>query len=378
MLHERGTEAAIPYYQHAIELDPEFASAYLSLGKMYSNLGEITKARELFAKAYSLRDHASDVERFDIDSMYYENVTGNLEKEVRVYREWLSSYPRDSVALGNLGNTYSFMGRYQDSLELQRQSVQTDSNDVIGYGNLAFVLLAMNQFDEARKTIQNAFDRKLDAETLRFTLYRLDFDTGDTKGMDEQVAWAAAHPESAPLFLSAQASVAAYYGQLKRSEALSRQSAEFWQNAGDKEASSAELMAAALRQAAFGELQEARRNALSGLRESQPGPNSSALAALVFAWVGDGPRAEALLTDLARQLPKGTLIKSIDSPTVRARLELSRNNPGASIQLLQASLPYELSDYELNGCVYPAYIRGLAYLAQRDGSSAGNRVQKDS
>ena len=376
MVHEKGTEAAIPYFQHAIELDPEFASAYLSLGKMYSNLGEINKARELFAKAYGLREHASDVERFDIDSMYYGFVTGNLEKEVRVYREWLNSYPRESVALGNLGNTYAFMGRYQDALELQRQSVQLDSNDVIGYGNLAVALAALNQFNEARKTIQQALDRKLDSSSLRFELYWVDFNTGDTNGMAEQAAWSAGHPEAAPLFLSAQASVAAFYGQLKRSGNLSRQNAESWQNRGDKEASSAELMGATLRQAAFGEVQEAHRSALSFLPQLQLGRNSAALAALVFAWAGDGSRAEALLADLGRQLPEGTLIKSIDVPTVRARLELSRNNPGASIQLLEVALPYELSDYEIGGCLYPPYIRGLAYLAQRDGSSATTEFKK--
>ena len=376
MLHEKGTEAAIPYFQHAIELDPDFASAYLALGKMYSNLGELNKARELFTKGYKLRDHASERERFDIDSMYYDFVTGNLDNEVRVYREWLNSYPRESVALGNLGNTYSFMGRYQDALELQRQGLQLDSNDVIGYGNLAGVLAALNQFDEAHKIIQQALDRKLDASSLRFQLYWVDFNTDDSKGMAEQLAWSAAHPESAPLFLSAQALVAAYHGQLARSHELSRQSAEFWDRAGDKETSSAEWIETVLRQTVFGEIQEADTNALSAIRRLQLGRNSEGFAALVFAWVGDGPRAEPLLADLARQLPEGTLINSIDLPAVRARLELSRNNPAASIQLLQAAIPYELSDFELGGCLYPAYVRGLANLAQKDGFSAATEFKK--
>ena len=81
------------------------------------------------------------------------------------------------------------------------------------------------------------------------------------------------------------------------------------------------------------------------------------------------------MSDLARQLPEGTLIKSVDVPTVRARLELSRNNASTGIQLLQTSLPYELS-YEFGGCLYPQYVRALAYLAQGDGASAATEFNK--
>ncbi|HLZ41875.1 MAG TPA: serine/threonine-protein kinase [Candidatus Sulfotelmatobacter sp.] len=375
MLHEKGTEAAIPFYQHAIELDPEFASGYLSLGKMYTNLGEYGRARKLFAKAYSLRDHTSDLEKFDIDSMYYEFVTGDLEKETRVYREWLNSYPRDKVALGNLASVFTLLGRFEDAVDFNRQSVKEDLDDVIGYGNLAFVFAALNQFDDARRTIQNALDRKLDAGGLHYQLYWLAFNGNDDRGMADQIAWSAANPETAPTFLAMQASVAAYSGHLTKSRELSRRAVAGWLSAGDKEAAGTELMGAALRQASFGKVQEARKDALSALRQSQLGLDGDALAALAFASVGDGVQAESLLADLGSQLPEGTLLKSVISPTVQARLELSRNKPAASIQLLQAATPYE-STVVLGACFYPVYVRGLAYLALRDGSSAAFEFQK--
>jgi len=375
MLHEKGTEAAIPFYQHAIELDPEFASAYLALGKMYTNLGEYTRARKLFAKAYSLRDHTSDLEKFDIDSMYFEIVTGDLEKEIRVYREWLNSYPRNMVALGNLANVFTLLGRYQDAVELDRQSVQQDLNDVVGYSNLALVLMAQNQFDESRRTIQNALDRKLDAGGLHYELYWLAFIAGDDHGMADQVAWSAANPETTPTFLAMQASVAAYSGHLTKSRELSGRAVAAWLSAGEKEAAGTELMAAALRLASFGNLQEARKDALSALRQSQLGLDGDAFAALAFASVGDTAQAESLLADLARQLPEGTLLKSVISPTVQARLELSRNKPAASIQLLQAATPYE-STIVLGGCLYLVYVRGLAYLSLKDGAAAAIEFDK--
>jgi eukaryotic-like serine/threonine-protein kinase len=109
-LHEKGSTAALPFFQHAADLDPNFAIAYLAIGKMYGNLGQRERANKLFTRAYSLRDHASEREKLDIESMYYTYVTGDLENATRVFQEWLGSYPRDSTAIGNLANVYIFQG----------------------------------------------------------------------------------------------------------------------------------------------------------------------------------------------------------------------------------------------------------------------------
>lgn len=103
---------------HAVELDPNFASGYLYLGKMYSGLGEEERAEELFTKAYSLRVHASEREKFDIESMYHESVTGDLENTTRVFQEWIGSYPRDDVALGNLSEFMLSKGSMSRQLNL--------------------------------------------------------------------------------------------------------------------------------------------------------------------------------------------------------------------------------------------------------------------
>ena len=72
--------AAVPLFQRAIRLDPNFAMAYASLGTSYSNLGETTLAAENTRKAYELREQVSEREKFYIESHYYGNVTGDLEK----------------------------------------------------------------------------------------------------------------------------------------------------------------------------------------------------------------------------------------------------------------------------------------------------------
>jgi tetratricopeptide (TPR) repeat protein len=375
-LHEQGTNAAIPFFQHAVELDPDFADGYMGLGKMYANLGEFSRAEKFFTKAYFLRQRTSERERFDIESMYYMFVTGDLENCSRVFREWLGSYPRSPVAQGNLGNVYSFLGQPQQAAELDRESLQQTPDDVIGYMNLARALMESNRFLESRKTIQDAFDRKLDAEQLHNNLYLLAFFANDARGLAEQVAWSEGRPEATQDFLSLQSSVEAYSGHLHKARDLSRWAVEAAERADNKEAASSERMREALSEAAFGNLPEAKHAAVSALNQPGAGYNTQASSALVFAWVADAARSQSILDKLDKRFPQGTLVQSVVLPTVRARMELARNNPERAIELLQASVPYELTDVSFNACLYPAYVRGEAQIATQHGLEAALEFQK--
>jgi hypothetical protein len=66
-------------------------------------------------------------------------------------------------------------------------------------------------------------------------------------------------------------------------------------------------------------------------------------------------------------------VQSYDVPTIRAQLALNHNDPSRAIEILQAAVPYELSD---SGPLYPVYVRGEAYLAAHKGSEAAAEFQK--
>src|SRR5260370_10788199 len=264
---------------------------------MYTNLGERERAQELFTKAYSLRGHASEREKFDIESMYHEIVTGDLESATRVYQEWLVSYPRDSVGLGNLANVYTFKGQYQPAIELNKQALPLSPNDVVSYGNLPLVQMSLNEFPEARRTIQDGLDHKRDADTLHITLYTLAFLAGDEQGMREQGAWFEGKPENMDEFLMLQSSLEGYSGHLAKARELTRRAVEAAEHSGNPEAASFILMANALREAAFGNLSEARRAALSALSRPVLGHSAQAAGALALAWAGDIPRTESLIQE---------------------------------------------------------------------------------
>ena len=88
-----GGQAAIPYFERAIELDPSFAMAYLDLGLAYSNLNETKLAFQNLQKAYELRNRLTQRERLGIEAHYYGLAIGDLAKAIQVATEWSQSYP---------------------------------------------------------------------------------------------------------------------------------------------------------------------------------------------------------------------------------------------------------------------------------------------
>jgi len=144
----KGVAESIPFYRRALELDPNFAVAYASLGVAYSNLGQASLAAENIKKAYDLRDRVSEREKYRISSMYYQNVTGELEQASQVYELWGKSYPQDSVPLGNLGVIHGILGQY-DKATAEIKESQGLERTAVGYLNLAQNYLYLYRVDDA-------------------------------------------------------------------------------------------------------------------------------------------------------------------------------------------------------------------------------------
>ena len=133
--------------------------------------------------------------------------------------------------------------------------------------------------------------------------------------------------------------------------------------------------AAALHQAELGLKNEARRTVAKALSASG-GRRVKLLAALVLARAGDTSRAQILADELSTALPKNTLLQKYWLPVIRASIELSHQNPSKAISLLQPT-SYELSNTPiLAGNLYPAYVRGQAYLGTHQGKEAAAEFQK--
>jgi eukaryotic-like serine/threonine-protein kinase len=369
---ESGSTAALPYHQRAIQLDPGFAMGYEQVGNDYYGVGELGRANEYFTKAFQLREHASEREKLAITADYYSSVTGELEKAAQTYEEEIASYPRDYRAHLNLGNVYGEQGQYEKSREANRQSLDLAPDNGLPYATLVNSLLALQLFDEARQTIQQAQARKVDNVILRNDLYALGFLGADFPAMEEQQHWFTGKPEE-NYGLSLASDTEAYAGHLRKARELTQRAIDSAIRADRKETGAIWQEIAAQREAAFGNATDAKQEAAQGLRLYPASQAVEVEATLAFAMVGDAARAEPLAQDLNKRFPVDTQMQSLWLPAIRAQLALIRNNPAAAISALQAASTIELGQIAFLAnlsCLYPAYIRGEAYLAAGQGSAA--------
>jgi eukaryotic-like serine/threonine-protein kinase len=377
--NEKGPAVALPFFQHAVELDPKFASALEGIGIMYSDLGQQLRADEYLSKAFALRDHASEREKLHITSMYYMTVTGELDKSVETYREWEESYPRDYVSHVNLGVLYSLQGQYEKAIEEERESIQLNADNVIAYENLVNYLLVSNRFEDARKAHDEAISRKLDDYPLTACLYALAFLQGDTKTMEQQLAWFEGKPDLEHIILALQSATDAYAGHLSKARELTHRAVASAIRADAKESAALDELDGAWREAAFGNLENAHQETVAALALAPQSRDVRVMAGLVLAFSGDAKRAQVVAQDVGKNFPLNTLAQSYWLPAIHAQIALISKDGTSAIEQLRAAGPVELglpSGNSTNSCLYPVYVRGRSFLAAGRGSEAAAEFQK--
>lgn len=372
----KGNSESIPFYKRAIELDPNFAVAYASLGVTHANLQQASLSAENIKKAYELRAHVSEHEKYRIEALYYSYVTGELEQATQVYELWAKSYPRDPIPPGNLGYIYTELGQYDKALAATQDSQRLEP-DVIGYFNLMGSFLSLNRPDDAQRALNEARAVNYEGEVLHWGIYLLAFYRGDAAEMERQVAWAAGKPGSEDLLLASQADTEAYSGRLVKARDFSRRAVDVAVRANSKETGAFRQTSAALREAEFGNQAEAKQGVAKALALS-PGRDVKLFSALTLARTGDSARARALADELEKAQPLDTMLKVYWLPTIRAAAELNAHNPTQAIIDLEATAPYELGQppqLQL-GTLYPVYVRGQAQLIAHNGQAAAIEFQK--
>jgi Flp pilus assembly protein TadD len=363
--------AAKPLIEHAIELDPNFAMAYVLLGGCQWNLGENTLAAQSIQKAFELHSGVSEWERLRIESEYHCLVTCDLFKAQRALEAWAQTYPRDWAPRNRLGVVYSALGQYDKALDVFRTALRLYPQSALIRGNVIYSYIELNRLAEAHTVAQEAKTTDPDSPQLQVALYRLAFLEGDHEGMERQVASAAGKAGIEDVLLWNEAATAAHFGQLKKARLLFGQAAASALRADETEAAAGYRAGAAVTAALFGDDGEARRWAASALHLAN-GPDIVYEAALALALAGDTPRAQALSEALSSRSPKDTVVQYLYVPTLRAQVGLNRNQAPRSLEILQVAAPYELGAAAL----FPAYVRGLADLAVHRGSEAASEFQK--
>jgi serine/threonine protein kinase/predicted Zn-dependent protease len=366
---EKGEAEAIPLLKHAVELDPNFALAYVDLGIFYGF--EINLAAENLRKAYELRERVSEREKLYISATYYTTVTGELEKAVQQYELWIQEYPRDQEAYDDLAVAYVTLGRLEKATPAFQQALALNPDDGVVATNLAQNYMALNRLDEAKVTVDQGLAHKSEYPGLHDTLYTLSFLQNDTAGMQRQIAWAMGKPGAEDAALVQQADTEAYHGRFQKAREFTRQAIESAKRSDAKETAAFYQARAGVREGLVGNSAQVHQDAVAALALF-PGILVKSIAAQTLALAGDATQAQKLADDLNHNFPLDTLLQGYGLPIIHANIELHRGNPSKAIEFLEVTRPYELGGPAI---MMPVYIRGVAYLRTRNGPEAAREFQ---
>jgi tetratricopeptide (TPR) repeat protein/class 3 adenylate cyclase len=376
---EKGDAAAIPFLKRAIELDPDFAMAYIDLGYAYFGLEEFAKASENIRRAYDLRDRVSEREKCVISANYYDVVTGELEKEIQTYEFWSQAYPRSSEPRFSLGYAYATLGQYEKAVTETLDAMRLDPQAGDPYPNLVLYYAFLNRLGDATAAYEQALAHKIDDPLLHANRYSVAFLQGDTAEMARQVARAVGNLSGQDVLLSFQSDTEAYYGRFAKARELSQRAVESARRNDRDEAGAEWQLTAALREAEVGYSEPARQQTAVALALA-PTRDVRILAALALARAGELSRPQKMADDLEKENPRNTMIQGYWLPAIRATIEINRSNPARATELLRASAPYDFANplpSPTGGTyIYPNYVRGQAYLLARQGNRAATEFEK--
>ena len=367
--HQKLAEdKALPYLKRSIELDPNFAMAYATLGVVLGNSGETKQASDCLKKAFELKERASEREKLYISAHYYEVVTGQIDKAIEVYESWKETYPRDTVPRDNVALRYSMIGQYEKALTNASEAMRLDAKDRFAYQNVADAYEKLDRYDEAKAIADQAIAQNVDSAVVHMVLYEIAFIRGDAAGMQREIAWAAGKPEEAyGLFLAVQAEYA--LGKIQKAHETFRRAVSLLERQGLKEAAANARAVEIVSEAVLGNIQEAHQKATEAL--SSPVDRDTRITlAIALAICGDTGRAQKLIDELAKDFPLDTLLNNVSLPVARAIIEIQHNNPAQAITLLEAASPYDLTSYG------PMYVRGEALRRAHDGAKAAAEYQR--
>jgi eukaryotic-like serine/threonine-protein kinase len=351
----RGGEAdAIPYFNHALELDPKFALAEGRLAAIYANLHEFEQSKTHIRKAYELSAHVTERERLYIRGSYYLNAVGQLDEAVGAYRLWAALYPLDWLPHNNLAAVFYQIGQFDRSLKEAEAARSLSPEQVIPYQQIALTQLALGRFDACRETLHLAETRGLDAVANRAMLVQLALIEG---GVDAARAALAAPPNRAEdvAVVAAAARAEAFAGDFDAARRLIAQAAAAAESRRMNDVAASLIAEDALNAALVGDADYARRTLDRALAISR-GSETLWFSSLAAAFAGRPTIAAQLAAEYAQRTPPTTDVIAVSAPVLTAAMDVMAGRNKEGIEALHAAIPYERI-----GRFWPAYLRGLSY-----------------
>src|SRR5215510_11403250 len=362
---------AIPFFLKAVELDPNFASAYVSLSRIYSNLGEVERAKEYAKLAYERKDLVSERERLSIIYQYEFEVTGDQTAASQALEVWKYVFPEEFQPPNSLSYIYNLLGDFVRAVNEAKDALSRNAQHGFPYSNLSHAYRGLGNFEQARTTAQEAVQQNIETLPTRRLLYQLAILAGDEEEASRQLEWGRDRPREFEI-VGARAQVAACAGKVRQARELYEQTAQMAELRNLADVGSNHLAWATWMELVYGNHDRAKKEAYRVLARN-PGYDPLLRAALTLALTGSPAEAETIANDLSNKNPEHTIINSILAPMVRAAIELSRNQPERALEQLEIVAPYELG---FVAALAPVYLRAQAYSISGSLSQAISEYQR--
>jgi tetratricopeptide (TPR) repeat protein len=211
------------------------------------------------------------------------------------------------------------LGQNERARKEGAEALQLNPSFPVSYDVLTFSYIALNRFDEAKATYRQAVERKFDsASFLHIAPYQIAFLQNDAAEMAKQVALSVGKSPAEDELLALEADTAAYSGRLREAAEYSRRAIDSAERAEEKEVAALCFALHGLREALFGNAEEARRRAnLATARSAQRDVHYG--AALALAYAGDDKGARTLTDELSKRFPEDTMAQFNYLPTLHAK-----------------------------------------------------------
>ena len=362
-------EGSLKDYQRAVELDPNFAVSHERMGAAYLFLGKTELSEASYTRAYELRSRLREKDRLAFEITYYSNVIGDWEKEYSSVLRLLAIFPRDVFAHANLREAFVHLGQPGRAADEAAETARLRPSPYY-FGSAIQSIRFASRFNEAISWLEKADALKFDSSLIRRERLIVAFATGDRDNV-EKILNEEEPGKYREDFLIEHALIEIQRGRFHSAERLREQAL-----GPTPKASDADSLAtfSALENAEVGKDAHAR----GGESKAAGGPlerNNKIALAQALARSGRAAEAGRLADEVSAERPEDTLVQHYFVPAIRAAIKLQQHEPAAAIDLLRGTVKYDLAftgfDY-----LYPAYIRGLAYLELRDGRSAAAQFQK--
>ncbi len=365
-----NAEGALKLYQQAVELDPNFALTHGRMGAAYLFLGNTELSAASYTRAYQLRDRLTEKDRLNTEITYYGRVTGDWEKEYPSVLRLLEIFPRDVFAHANLRAAFVHLGQPDRAADEAVENARLQPSPYY-FGSAIQSIRLASRFNEAKSWLAKADALKLDTSLIRRERLIVAFATGDRDNV-EKILKEEERGSYQEDFLHEHSLIEIQQGRFHSAERLRLQAL-----GRTSKASNADwwVVLSALEDAEVGKDVQARRYESKAAGSPLDRNNKIALA-LALARSGRTAEAGRLADQISAERPEDTLVQYYFIPTIRAAIKLRQHDPAAAIDLLRGTAKYDLAFTGSFESVYPAYIRGLAYVGIGDGQSAEVQFQK--